>query len=97
MIAVFAVLLFAWRISGSMDLLAFAQDVPAMYVLDAVVNHHWLCQHDARGLIMSKPPLCTWLAGLASLVPGRATWFTLCLPSGLATLGTAWVVLALGR
>ena len=57
-----------------MDLLAYAQDVPAMYVLDAVVNHHWLCQSDARGFVTSKPPVYTWLAGLASLVPGRVTW-----------------------
>jgi len=80
-----------------MDLLAYAQDVPAMYVLDAVVNGHWLCQRDALGSITSKPPLFTWLAGGVSVIAGRVTWLTLCLPSGLATLGTAGVVLIMGR
>jgi 4-amino-4-deoxy-L-arabinose transferase-like glycosyltransferase len=88
---------FTWRLMSSMDLLAYAQDVPAMYVLDAVVNGHWLCQHDALGSITSKPPMFTWLAGGLSVIAGRVTWLTLCLPSGLATLGTVCVVLIMGR
>ncbi len=96
-IGLLAAALFALRLTVPMDLLAYAQDMPAMYVLDAVVNGHWLCQRDALGAVTSKPPLYTWLAGLASLPAGRVTWFTLCLPSGLATLGTAWVILAAGR
>jgi 4-amino-4-deoxy-L-arabinose transferase-like glycosyltransferase len=96
-IGLVAAALFALRLSVPMDLLAYAQDMPAMYVLDAVVNGHWLCQRDALGAVTSKPPLYTWLAALASLPAGRVTWFSLCLPSGLATLGTAWVILTAGR
>jgi len=89
--------LFALRLTVPIDILAYAQDMPAMYVLDAVVNGHWFCQRDALGSITSKPPLYTWLAGLASLPSGHVTSFSLALPSGLATLGTAWVILAAGR
>lgn len=96
-IGVAAAALFGLRLLAPLDLFAYAQDMPVMYVLDAVVNGHWFCQRDALGAVTSKPPMYTWLAGLASLAAGRVTWFSLCLPSGLATLGTAWVIMAAGR
>jgi hypothetical protein len=69
------------------------QERPASYVLDAVQNGHWIIQRDAYDDIASKPPLFTWLAGLATEVGGgRLTRFTLYLPSAAAMVAAALLV-----
>ena len=67
------------------------------YVMDAVQNGRWICQYDSNGDICTKPPLLTWIASLSTLAFGRINRFSIYLPSALATLGVAWVILAAGR
>lgn len=81
--------LFALRLAGPSNLTDNDQERPASYVVDALVNGHWIVQYDWTGAITSKPPLYTWLAALCSLPAGRVTLFTLYLPCALAMFGTA--------
>src|SRR5687767_5768119 len=86
------------RLSSPSDLAdGYHQERAAAYVIDAVENRNWICQHGADGQITSKPPLYTWLSGLATLVIGRPTWAGLVLSSALAMLITAAVLWRLGR
>jgi len=90
--------LWAVRLTGPNDLMNRDQERPATYVLDAVVNHHWIVQRDAYGATASKPPVCTWISGAAALVVGRADRVVLTLPGLLGVLGTALLLaLAGGR
>ncbi|MCC6231926.1 MAG: glycosyltransferase family 39 protein [Verrucomicrobiales bacterium] len=84
-------LFFVLRWAGPSNLTDNDQERPASYVLDAVVNHHWLAQQDWTGDLTSKPPLYTWLAATFSTIAGRVSLFTLYLPCGLAIVGTAWL------
>src|SRR5262245_7394638 len=88
--------LFAINVTGYPNLLDNERRVGA-YVLDVVQNGHWIVQHDANGDIASKPPMLTWLAALATLPFGRLNRFSIYLPSALATLGVAWIILGVGR
>jgi 4-amino-4-deoxy-L-arabinose transferase-like glycosyltransferase len=92
-----AVVLFILRQSAPPNLLDQDQENPGAYVLDAVKNGHWICQRDLTGEITSKPPLYTWIAGLATVACGRISLFTLYLPGALALLGTALLVFVYGR
>jgi hypothetical protein len=76
---------------------AYHQERAAAYVMDVLRNGHWICQYGAAGEVSSKPPMLTWLAALASLPFGRGTWFAMVLPSALATVGSALLILAAGR
>jgi 4-amino-4-deoxy-L-arabinose transferase-like glycosyltransferase len=67
------------------------------YVLDAVQNGHWLIQSNITGGVAQKPPLLTWIAALATLTFGEINRFAIYLPSALAGLGVALVLLAWGR
>ncbi len=89
--------LFGLRLLGPADLTDNDQERPASYVLDAVQNGHWLIQRDAYDDIASKPPLFTWLAGLATVCAGRISRLTLYLPSAVGVVGMAWLVWAAGR
>ncbi|MBI5395836.1 MAG: glycosyltransferase family 39 protein [Verrucomicrobia bacterium] len=89
--------LFGIRLAGPPDLLDKDQQRPAMYVLDAVRNGHWICQRDDWGEITSKPPMHTWLAALATLPFERINRFSLYLPGALATLALALIIFAVGR
>jgi hypothetical protein len=89
--------LFGLRLVGPADLTDNDQERPASYVLDAVQNGHWLIQRDAYDDIASKPPLFTWLAGLATVCAGRISRLTLYLPSAVGVVGMAWLVWAAGR
>lgn len=92
-ILVLGVFLFVLRLLGPADLTDNDQERPASYVLDAVQNGHWLIQRDAYDDMASKPPLFTWLAGLATeCLGGRLTRFTLYLPSAAALVATALLV-----
>ena len=71
-VVVLAVLaLWAIRLTGPPDLMHRDQERPATYVLDAVVNHHWLVQRDPYGAVASKPPLVPWISALVATVRGR--------------------------
>jgi hypothetical protein len=89
--------LFGLRLAAPADLTDNDQERPASYVLDAVQNGHWLIQRDAYDDIASKPPLLTWLAGLATWIAGRPSRFTLYLPCAVAIVGTAWLIQAGAR
>src|SRR5947209_15739446 len=80
----------AWvRVGGFPDLMDNEQQLQSAYVMDALQNHHWICQLDETGHITSKPPVYTWLAALATIPAGRINRLTMCLPSILATIGVA--------
>jgi len=90
-----ALALFAVRLSAPGNLLDDEYRVGAR-VLDALQNHHWLCPVDSIGNV-DKPPMLTWLAAAASLPSGRVTAFTLYLPTALATLAVALLLVVAGR
>lgn len=88
--------LYAVRLTGPSDLIDYGQEAATAYVMDAVWNGHWLVQRDLAGVVMSKPPLYTWLAGAVSAVAGTINRFTLSLPAALSTLALSWLVLWAG-
>jgi 4-amino-4-deoxy-L-arabinose transferase-like glycosyltransferase len=92
-----AAAMFAIRLAGPSNLMDNDQERPASYVLDAVLNGHWACQVDWMGDVASKPPLYTWLAGLATLPFDRISLFTLYLPAALSVAGMACLILLAGR
>jgi len=75
----------------------YHQERAIAYVLDVLCNGNWICQHGLYGEVTSKPPMLTWLAALASLPGGRATWFTVLLPGALATTGVSLLLFFAGR
>jgi 4-amino-4-deoxy-L-arabinose transferase-like glycosyltransferase len=89
--------LFGLRFSSPAEWLDNDQERPAAYVLDVVQNGSWLCQHDWRGDVTSKPPLHTWLCALVATLCGRINRLSLHLPGALGALGTACLILAGGR
>ncbi|MCC6657716.1 MAG: glycosyltransferase family 39 protein [Rhodocyclaceae bacterium] len=84
------------RLTGPSNLEADAQDRNVGYVMDVVWQGHWLVQQDIRGRIMSKPPLHTWVASAFAEI-GGINRLTLTLPSVLAVLAMALLVLEVGR
>jgi 4-amino-4-deoxy-L-arabinose transferase-like glycosyltransferase len=97
LIVLLAAVLFALRLLAPPNLLDQDQENPAAYVLDAVQNGNWICQHDLSGNITSKPPFYTWVAALITLACGRICLISLYLPGALALLGEAWLVYRFGR
>ena len=87
--------MFAIAVSGYPDLTDNERRVGG-YVLDAVQNGDWIVQTDVTGAVASKPPLLTWMASLVTLGFGEVNRFALYLPSALATIGVAMVLLAAG-
>jgi 4-amino-4-deoxy-L-arabinose transferase-like glycosyltransferase len=67
------------------------------YVVDVLQNGHWMAQHDISGDVMSKPPLLTWLAALATWPFGQLNRFSLYLPSALAAIFIGLALLRFGR
>ena len=92
-----ATAMFAIRLVGPPNLMDNDQERPASYVLDAVLNGHWACPVDWMGDVTSKPPLYTWLAGLATLSFDRISLFTLYLPAAVSVAGMACLILLAGR
>jgi 4-amino-4-deoxy-L-arabinose transferase-like glycosyltransferase len=89
--------LFAVRVTGPSNLLDNDQERPAAYVLDAVRHGHWWCQFDWTGDVMSKPPLFTWLAALATLPAGQANLVSLYFPCLAAMALTVGLLFRFGR
>ena len=90
-----AVLLFIIGLTGQPNLMDNERRVGA-YVLDAVHNGHWMAQRESMGDVMSKPPMITWIAALPTLLLDRATRFAIYLPSALATVLVALLLLKVG-
>ena len=91
-----AVLLFVIGLIGLPNLMDNERRVGA-YVLDAVHNGHWMAQRESTGDVMSKPPMVTWIAALVTLALDCPTRFALYLPSALATVLVALLLLKVGR
>ncbi len=89
-------LLFIVRVTGPSNLMDNDQERPASYVLDAVLNGHWFCQCDWTGDIMSKPPLFTWLAAVATLPVGHGNLGSLYFPCLVAMLLTVGLLFRFG-
>ncbi len=90
------VVIYVLRLTGPTDLEADAQQRNVAYVMDAAWQGHWLVQTEARGWLMSKPPLHTWLTG-AFVLAGGANRLTLTLSSALAVLVMTLLVYRVGR
>ncbi|RMF82137.1 MAG: hypothetical protein D6739_08550, partial [Nitrospirae bacterium] len=73
------------------------QGKQAQYVLDCVVNHHWLVPREIGVVPATKPPLYTWLAALASKAAGDVSLATVQAPALASGVALALLVLALGR
>src|SRR5436189_5449171 len=92
-----ALVMYVIRMTAPSDLADdYHQERAAAYVLDALINGHWICQYGAYGEVSSKPPMFTWLAAFASLPAGHATWFSLTLPGALATATIAALIFVVG-
>ncbi len=89
--------LFAVRMTGPSDIICKDQLKPAAYALDCIQNGKWIIQHDSVGGVASKPPLYTWAVAAVTLAQGRINRFAMYLPSALATLGIALMLLQAGR
>lgn len=87
----------AIRLTAPSTLLDWDQENPVSYVQDAVHSGNWILQRDTSGSVTSKPPLYTWTAALISLPFGRVTEWSMYMPTALATLGTALLLLWSGR
>jgi len=97
LLTVVTAILFIVRAMGPSNLLDNDQERPAAYVMDVVLHGNWACQTDWTGDIMSKPPLFTWIAALATLPVGRANLVSLYFPCFLALLLTVGLLFGMGR
>lgn len=88
---------FVVKLTGPSNLMDNDQERPASYVMDAVLHGHWWCQTDWTGDIMSKPPLFTWIAALATLLVGHANLFSLYFPCLVSMLLVVWLLFRSGR
>ena len=64
---------------------------------EMVVDGHWAVPHVNGQVTTDKPPLFFWLIALFSLPVGSVTSLTARVPSVLASLGTLWLTMRLGR
>ncbi len=95
-VAVLGVAIFAIALSGYPNLMDNERRIGA-YVLDAVQHGHWIMQYDVTGAVASKPPLLTWIASLSTAAFGEINRFSIYLPSALATLGVALLLVGAGK
>lgn len=89
--------LFVVRSTAPHNFLDKDQERPASYILDAVVNGHWVCQTDWMGDVTSKPPMLTWIGALLAKAAGGVTPMVLFLPSALAWTALAFLVFLWSR
>src|ERR1044071_1418316 len=92
-ILVVGALIFLIALTGYPSLMDNERRVGA-YVLDAVQNGNWVIQKDVTGDIASKPPLLTWIAAVATVCTGSLNRFAIYLPSALAVIGIALLLVA---
>lgn len=96
LVAALCVLVFVIRLAAPSDLEGYAQHRNVGYVMDMMSTGNWLAQYDIQGRILSKPPLHTWTIAPFAAVLG-VDRFALTLPSLLAVLALALLVLDVGR
>ena len=89
--------LFVVRVTGPSNLMDNDQERPASYVMDAVLNGNWPCQTDWTGDIMSKPPLFTWIAAIATLPVGYGNLVSLYFPCLVALSLSVALIFRFGR
>lgn len=95
-VAALGVAIFAIALSGYPNLVDNERRIGA-YVLDAVQHGHWIMQYDVSGAVASKPPLLTWIAALSTAAFGEINRFSIYLPSALATIGVALLLVGAGK
>ena len=95
-VAALGMTMFAIALSGYPNLMDNERRIGA-YVLDAVQHGHWIMQRDVTGAVASKPPLLTWIAALSTVAFGEINRFSIYLPSALATLGVALLLVGAGK
>jgi len=91
-----AALLACWGLGGY-DLWAPDEPYFGEGAREMVVDGHWAVPHVNGQVTTDKPPLFFWLIALLSLPFGEVTSLTARLPSVLASLGTLWLTMRLGR
>lgn len=97
LLAMVTLVLFVARLAAPSNLMDNDQERPASYVMDAALHGHWWCQSDWTGDIMSKPPLFTWIAAVATLPVGHANLWSLYFPCLVAMLLTVGLLFRFGR
>lgn len=96
LICLLSTTLFLIRIYGPTDLESYAQEVKLGYLLDLMMQGHWLVPHDLENVIITRPPLHTWLMALFAGLLGLNR-LSLALPSFLSVLALGLIVFEVGR
>jgi 4-amino-4-deoxy-L-arabinose transferase-like glycosyltransferase len=91
-----AALLALWGVWGY-DLWAPDEPYFGEGAREMVVDGQWAVPHVNGEVTTDKPPLFFWLIALFSLPFGKVLSLTARLPSVLASLGTLWLTMRLGR
>lgn len=90
-------LLIALRVSAPSDLMEGAQSKQVGYVMDVLLQRHWLLQYEINGEVATKPPLYNWCAAAICEVCGTEAEWAMKLPSLLAGVGLLCCVYWLAR
>src|SRR5262245_49333405 len=64
---------------------------------EMIADGHWAVPHVNGEVTTDKPPLLFWLIALVSLPLGKVVSLTARVPSLLASLGTVWLTIRMGR
>jgi len=91
-----AVLLSLWGVWGY-DLWAPDEPYFGEGAREMIVDGQWAVPHVNGEVTTDKPPLFFWLIALFSLPFGKVLSLTARLPSVLASIGTVWLTMRLGR
>lgn len=87
---------FAIRISAPTDLEGYAQMLNVGYIMDMMWQGNWIVQHNVETVIMSKPPLHSWLIAPFAALLG-INRLSLALPSLLSVAALGLLVFEIGR
>ena len=90
------VMTFTIGLTGPTDLEGYAQMLNVGYVMDMMWQGHWLVQHNIERVIMSKPPLHTWLIAPFAALFG-VNRLSMGMPSFLSVMGLGFLVFHIGR
>ncbi|MFO1021874.1 MAG: hypothetical protein U0903_14445 [Planctomycetales bacterium] len=74
-------LLIALRVSAPSDLMEGAQSKQVGYVMDVLLQRHWLLQYEINGEVATKPPLYNWCAAAICQICGTEAEWAMKLPS----------------
>ncbi len=88
----------AFRLAAPSDIFENAQARPCAHIVDVAVHGNWLMQRDPGGVLATKPPMYPWLgAVIVKALGGRTSEWVFKAPLWLAYLGTAVLIVDLGR